>query len=228
MTSVTSKKILIIYYSFSGQTNSLLRGLGKTLADKGHKVVWEKLNPVQQLRFPVNGFFPCIKMMLTTFLRSRIPIEELSNQCEKDFDLVILAGPTWSYNPSGPVLSLLDRDGVKFFRNKSVLPFISCRGYWRLHRFGLKRMLKKCGAHIPNVVVFSHPNKEPWRTIGVFLKISGKTPEKLPLFGKYYKKFGHSKKQQKEAQRFGSLIGEALSRNTPLDTLNLRTKQALP
>lgn len=228
MISARSKRILIIYYSFSGQTNSLLRGLGKTLGTKGHKVAWEKLEPVQPLRFPVNGFLPCIKMMLTTFLRRRVPIKNISSQCEKNFNLIILAGPTWSYNPSGPILSLLDRDGANIFHGKTVLPLISCRGYWRLHWIGLRKILKKCGADVPNLLVFSHPNKEPWRTIGVFLKIAGKTPERFPLLGKYYTKFGHSKEQQKEAQHFGSLIGDALSENTPLDTLDFKTPQAIP
>ncbi len=228
MRSNTSKNILIIYYTFSGQTSSLLRGLEETLAKKGHTVVREKIEPVQQLRFPANGFLPCIKMMLTTFFRQRIPIKKISPQCEEDFDLIILAGPTWSYNPSGPVLSLLDRDGKRIFHGKSVIPFISCRGYWRLHWFGLRSILRKCGANVPNLMVFAHPNKEPWRTIGVFFKIAGKTPERLPLLGKYYKKFGHSKDQQKEAQDFGALIGEALNQNTPLDILDFQTRLNLP
>jgi multimeric flavodoxin WrbA len=228
MISSTSKKILIIYYSFSGQTNSLLRGLEKSLTAKGHEVVREKLIPVEPLRFPLDGYSASIKMMLTTFFRRRMPILNISSQCEQEFDLIILAGPTWSYNPSGPILALLDRDGTKLFRGKSVIPLISCRGYWRLHWFGLRKKLKKCGAYVPNLMVFSHPNREPWRTIGVFLKISGKTPERSPLLKKYYKKYGHAKEQQKEAHRFGELISDALSTNTPLDSLDFRTPQALP
>lgn len=226
--TTTQKKILILYYSFSGQTNSLLRGLEQNIADKGIEVVRERITTVHQVKFPLNGFLPCILMMIKTFFRHRIPIEQISEQSRKDFDLIILAGPTWSYNPSGPILSLLDRDGRNLFQGKTVIPLISCRGYWRMHWFGLRRLLTKYGAKTPNFMVFSHPNKEPWRTIGVFLKISGKTPERLSLLRKYYTKFGHTREQQQEAEHFGALIGDALNKGTPLETLHFRTPKALP
>ena len=82
-------------------------------------------------------------MMMLTFFRKRIPIAPLSDKCKGRFDLMILAGPTWSYHPSGPVLSLLDRNDSTLFANQTVISLISCRGYWRMHWFGLRALLKK-------------------------------------------------------------------------------------
>lgn len=81
---------------------------------------------------------------------------------------------------------------------------------------------------MPNCIVFSHPNKEPWRTIGVFFKIAGKNPERHRLLGKYYNHFGHSKDQQNEAAHFGMILGKALNTGQPLESLNFQTPQALP
>jgi len=221
-------RVLILCFSFSGQTVGLINNLVNGLKDQGVDPVVEKLRPVEPLHFPASGYFSTFGMMLATFFRRRIAIEELSSVCSAEYDLIILAGPTWSYNPSGPILSLLDRDGPHLFGGKVVLPLISCRGYWRTHWFGLRSLLRRCGAIVPNLIVFSHPCPEPWRTIGVFLKIAGKNPERSRFFGRYYKRFGHSREQWDEAWRFGMQIGEALKRNVSLESLDLKTVKSLP
>ena len=221
-------RILIVYFSFSGQTTGLLNKLTAGLTEKGMYVFTERLRTVAQLRFPIGTVFRTLKMMFTTFMRQRLDIQKLSSQCFEQYDLIILAGPTWSYNPSGPVLSLLDQYGNTLFSGKLVLPLISCRGYWRMHWHGLRKKLLRCGAMVPNKIVFSHPNREPWRTLGVFLKLAGRNPERSPLWGKYYKKYGHSKKQLEEAYRFGSQLGEALAAGKELAALDFMTRRALP
>jgi hypothetical protein len=221
-------KVLIIYYSFSGQTSGLLNHLIIGLKQQGASVTLEKLRPLNPPRFPIGAFLPTIKMMVMTTFRQRLPIREPEAGHGADCNLVILAGPTWSYNPSGPVLDLIDRFGSRLFREQTVLPLISCRGYWRMHWLGLKRLLHGCGAVVPNKIVFSHPAPEPWRTLGVFLKIVGKAPERSRLIGRYYKRFGHSKEQLAEAERLGALIGEALNKNQSLRELDLTSKVAAP
>jgi len=221
-------QVLLVYYSFSGQTGVLLNRLAAGLKDQGIEVFFEKLKPVKHLRFPVGSILRTLYMMLTTFFRKRVPIKELSARCRREYDLVILAGPTWSYNPSGPVLSFLDRDGKDVLDGREVLPLISCRGYWKLHWRGLQKKLVQTGAHFSNMIAFSHPNPEPWRTIGVFLKIAGKKPERSNFLSKHYTRFGHSNEQMDEAYRFGVQIGKALKGKTPLGAINFQTELALP
>jgi hypothetical protein len=223
-----NNQVLLIYYSFSGQTGVLINRLAAGLKEQGVEVFFEKLKPVKHLRFPVGSILRTYLLMLTTFFRKRIPVQELSAKCRRDYDLIILAGPTWSYNPSGPILSFLDRDGKDVLGGREVLPLISCRGYWKVHWWGLRRKLEKCGARFSNMIAFSHPNPEPWRTIGVFLKIAGKNPERSGFISKHYSRFGHSNEQMEEAFRFGVQIGESLQGKTPLAAVNFQTELALP
>lgn len=223
------KKVLIAFFSFSSQTNNLIQAMIRGLEKYDVDVVKERLIPVNQLRFPIGTIQGTLRMMLVTFFRKRIPIEPINNQCFDDYDLIILAGPTWSYNPSGPILTLFDRDGERLFRNKLVMPLISCRGYWRIHWWGLKRLLCKNGAKVVNLIVFSHPNPEPWRTIGVFLKLAGRIPEKKSWFAGKYRKYGHSRKQIQEAKHFGKMIGKELMKGGKnLHQLNFDTETARP
>ena len=223
-----NNQVLLIYYSFSGQTGVLINRLAAGLKEQGMEVFFEKLKPVRHLRFPVGSILRTYLMMFSTFFRKRVKIQELSAKCRQDYDLIILAGPTWSYNPSGPILFFLDRDGKDVLGGREVLPVISCRGYWKAHWWGLRRKLAKCNASFSNMIAFSHPSPEPWRTIGVFLKIAGKNPERSRFISRHYSRFGHSNAQMEEAFRFGGQIGEALKGGKPLAAINFQTDLALP
>lgn len=203
-------RVLIIYYSFSAQTAGLVHRLGAGLAEEGVEVVFEKLQPVASLKFPIGTIPATLVMMLTTFLRFREPIQPVSSACKASYDLLVLAGPTWSYNPSGPVLSLLDRDGAGLFAGQRVLPLISCRGYWRMHWFTLRWQLRQLGAVVAGRVIFPHTTREPWRTIGVFLKLAGRLPERNRFLGSRYPRYGHTREQQEEAFLLGRQLGRDL------------------
>jgi len=221
------KKILILYYSYSSQTKNLLQFMMEGMDAFSVKVTLQRIEPVVPQHFPIGTIVKTFWKMLLTFFRQRIPIEPLPQQCFSQFDLIILAGPTWSYNPSGPVLALFDRDGEQIFKDQIVIPLISCRGYWRAHWWGLRALLKKCGATVPNVIVFSHPIKEPWRTLGVFLKLAGKVPERISWMEKHYRKYGHTRSQLEEARNFGKIIAEVLVHGGDFQSLDFKTGPAL-
>ena len=219
-------KVLFLYFSFSSQTKNLLQSMAEGIRQENVAVEWERIKPLQHLRFPIGSIVKTFSMMLLTFFRKRYPIEPLDEKCFSGYDLIILAGPTWSYNPSGPVLALCDRDGKRLFAGRRVLPLISCRGYWRAHWWGLRKVLRKNMATVDNLIVFSHPSREPWRTIGVFLKLAGKVPERM-WFSRYYRKYGHTNAQIIEAERFGTMIGRAVFDGTELGQLDFKSKKAL-
>ncbi|MEW6595365.1 MAG: hypothetical protein AB1413_10905 [Thermodesulfobacteriota bacterium] len=202
-------RVVVVYFSYSGQTGGLVHRLVSGLKEEGVAVHVERLQPLTPLRFPVGSLAGTLLLMLTTFLRFRVAIAPVDAACRPPADLIVLAGPTWSYNPSGPVLAFLDRDG-HLLAGQRVLPLISCRGYWRLHWYGLRHLLRRLGAVVEAPLVFDHPQPEPWRTIGVFLKIAGLAPERGRFIGRYYHRFGHAREQLDYAWRQGRLLGARL------------------
>lgn len=207
-------RVCIIYFSLSGQSRGLINLFAAGLRSQGVQVVIEQVVARQRIGFPFYSVVKTLKMMMLTFFRKRIAIEPLSDRCFQPYDLIILGGPTWSYNPSGPVLDLLDRYGEQLFRNRQVTPLISCRGYYRMHEWGLRKMLQRCGAKLTDSIVFSHPVKEPWSTIGVFLRSAGYHPERIGIMAKHYNHFGHNIDQLLEVKVKGSSIGAALQKKT--------------
>ncbi len=195
------------------------------LEESGIDVTWERLVAEQELRFPIGTIPSTVLMMFQTFLRKRFPAKPVDEKIFSQWDLIIIAGPTWSYNPSGVVLSFLDRDGKRLFSGQEVLPLISCRGYWRVHFWGLKSLLKKCGARtVADPIVFKHPTAEPWNTIGVFLKLAGKMPERgKGWFRRFYPKYGHSRKQIETARELGKDLGNDLNSGKTATELSFET-----
>ncbi len=199
MANQEAPSVLILFYSFSNQTRRMVHVAEEVLRAEGLSFHEERIRPRHPLPFPVNSISNTFVLMIKTFFRWRVPIEPLSQRAlTGDFDLVILAGPTWSYNPSGPVLSLLDLYGPKLFRTRRVLPLISCRSYWKSHYRYLRGRIQSVGGTVLPPIVLRHPLKEPWKTLGVFLTIAGRNPKRIPLLREHYVQYGHTREQLEE------------------------------
>ena len=214
--AATPIRVLILNYSYSGQSFVLVRRLAAGLEEEGVEVILERLQPVKVLKFPMGTILKTVYLMFITLFRVRFAIQPLTVSEEQPCDLVVLAGPTWSWNPSGPILSLLDRH-PGFFRGRPVLSLISCRGYWASHWRYLRRRLQKLNATPCGPLIFDHPQSEPWRTIGVFLKIAGIAPERSSSssLSRFYRRFGHTREQFAEAYQLGRKLATQLKEGTP-------------
>lgn len=199
--------MLIVFYSFTQQTRLLIKQFVEGLGEQGIEVTLERLVPVAPYAFPFKTNFRLAKAMVESFFRCRMTIQPVNDLCFDHWDCIILAGPTWSYHPSGPMLDFLDRYGKQVCHGKTVIPFISCRSYWRLHYWTVKHRLQRQGAMPTPPIVFMHPIKEPWRFIGLVLQLRGKMVRKEnSWFRKQYPAYGHSKIQGDEARDAGRQV----------------------
>ena len=149
--------------------------------------------------------------MVMTFFKKRMTIQPVSEACYGSWDCIVLAGPTWSYHPSGPMLDFLDRFAQEVCGGTIVIPFISCRSYWQLNFSTLKKRLTVCGCKVWKPIVFMHPQKEPWRVIGLILQLRGKMMRREnSWFRKHYPGYGHSKEQGNAAFVAGKELAEQL------------------
>lgn len=206
-----TKHVLIVYYSFTQQTHKLIERYRDGLAYMGVQVELCCLRPTVPILFPLTSNISLLKRMWNPFLRKRVEINPPPVKREF-YDHIVIAGPTWSYQPSGPILDFLDKFGEKYLKGTSVSFLISCRSYWRTHYWGLKSICKGIGAEVDNVpVVFQHPVSEPWKTIGLLLWVRGYRHSEFPeWFRKKYPYYGHTEKQLIEAYHKGVLLAEQL------------------
>jgi len=205
------KRVLIIYYSYTQQTKMQLKKFIFGLENAGIEVIQERLEPITPYEFPFRTNLRLAIAMTMTFFQRRMPIRPVAGHCFEDWDCIVLAGPTWSYHPSGPVLDFLDRYGREVCGGKVIIPFISCRSYWRFHYWTLKRRLGLYGCDVQSPIVFMHPQKEPWRFIGLILQLRGKILRRQHTwFRQHYPAYGHSKEQGADAMEKGKKLAERM------------------
>ena len=210
------KRVLIVFYSFTQQTKLLLKQFKAGLESEGVEVVMERLIAIRPYPFPFRSDFALFKAMVRTFFMARMETEPLSAKCYEEYDYIVLAGPTWSYHISGPVLDFFDRYGKKICAGRSVVPFISCRSYWRIHLRELKKRLATCGARVESSIVFTHPTREPFRFIGLVLQLRGKMVRREgSWFRKYYPGYGHDERQGILARQQGVSLAKKIRTEVP-------------
>lgn len=208
---MSQKKVLIVYYSFSSQTVRLVQQLVVGLEETGVSVSLERLEPAVKMDLPFTSSWSMFKTMVTSYFRCRIPVLAPSYNENVEWDLVILGGPTWSFFPSGPMLYYLDAFAGDVVRKRNVVPLISCRTYWRMHYNCLKEMVGECDGQIQEPIVFKHSGKEPWKTIGLCLKLLGRLPRgEDSWFRKRYPRYGHAPEQYEQVAQIGRELGEKL------------------
>jgi hypothetical protein len=211
---LAKKRVLIVYYSYTQQTKLLLKKFICGLESGGVEVSRERLEPISPYEFPFRTNLRLAVAMGLTFFRRRMTIKPVAESCFRSWDCIILAGPTWSYHPSGPMLDFLDRYGSAVCGGKIVIPLISCRSYWRLHNWTLKRRLGSFGCKVENPIVFMHPQKEPWRFIGLILQLRGKIVRREhSWFRQHYAGYGYSKEQGIEAIEEGKKLADKMFNN---------------
>ncbi len=210
--AVSKKRVLIIYYSFSGQTQLLIQRVSAGIMEGDLEVSVERIQPLRHIPFPFSTWKSMSRVMVLSFFRKRVAVQSYDELLNKKWDLILLAGPTWSYSPSGPVLDFLDRYGRALCKDTQVLPLISCRSYWRTHYWGLRLILSRSGARVLRPIVFTHSSREPWRTIGLILQLMGRLPRlESSWFRRRYPRYGHSREQYADALEKGRHIARMLS-----------------
>ncbi len=208
---MAKKRVLIVYYSFTQQTKLLLKQFVAGLEGDAIEVQWERLLPTDPYQFPFKSNMRLAFAMLATFFQKRMALQPISARCSEAWDCVVLAGPTWSYHPSGPMLEFLDRHGPDVCGGRIVVPFISCRSYWRWHNWTIRRKLLPYTKEIQDPIVFMHPIKEPWRIMGLIFQLRGKIIRREhSWFRRHYPGYGHSKEQGREALELGHILAERL------------------
>ncbi len=201
-----------MYYSFTHQTKLMLNKFIEGLESEGVAVTVQRLVPVSPYEFPFASYGGLIKATVETFFQVKCEIEPIDDSCYGDWDRVIIAGPTWSYHPSGPILEFLKKFGKDVCGGQHVIPFISCRAYWRINNWELGRLLKKIGAHVTTPIVFTHPIAEPWRSIGLVIQLRGKMVRREnSWFRTKYPGYGHSREQNNIAMEEGHRLGKTIN-----------------
>jgi hypothetical protein len=142
-----SKKILVIYYTQSGQLEDILNHFTAPLIEAGNTVEKVRVHVAKDYPFPWNGkaFFSVMPDCVQGVPTELKPFELK----ESKYDLVILGYQAWFLSPSIPVNSILQTSSVKaVLKDTPVITITGARNMWISAMQRIKKILKDADAKL--------------------------------------------------------------------------------
>jgi len=203
------KKVLVVYYSQSGQLSKMVESVTAPL--KGNPEIeldYCKVKPIKDYPFPWS-FYPFFDAFPEAIFMNGCPIEPINNKHD-DYDLIILAYSVWFLAPSIPITGFLKTDQAKkLFKDKPVITLIACRDMWVMAQEKMKNLLLDAQATLIDNVVLTDQGGSLYAFITTpRWMLTGK---KDPFF--VFPAAGVSDQSFQESSRFGEKIVFALKEN---------------
>jgi menaquinone-dependent protoporphyrinogen IX oxidase len=158
-------RVLLLYYTYTGQSQKVLEAAGEVFRERGCKVDKAEIEFTDRRfaerfsRFPMRRVWPDMLSVLPAQVRRaageiRTPDEVRSG----DYDLVCIGSPTWWRTTSMPMRSFLKSDEArKLLAGKPFAAFVVCRRYWRVNFKTVRKLGEKRGGRYVGGVHFEYP-----------------------------------------------------------------------
>ncbi len=152
------KKILVLYFSQSGQLKEVVNSVIGPLQQASEiELIIKELQPQSPFPFPW-PFMQFFNTFPETVYEDAEPLQPLEMEKSEDFDLIILTYQVWFLSPSLPTTAFLQSDDAhRLLNGKPVITLIGCRNMWLTAQEKVKYQLKRLNAHlIDNVVLIDN------------------------------------------------------------------------
>lgn len=202
-------RILVVYYSQSGQLRDILNSITKDIRQDA-EIDFAEIKPEQPFPFPWKAY-SFFDAMPETVERVASPVHlNDASVLNKEYDLVILGYQPWFLNPSQPTTSFLKSAAAeKLLKDKPVITVVGCRNMWLHGQEKVKEDLQNAGANlVGNIVLMdTHTNLVSLLTIIRWaFKGQKEASGMLPAAGVQDKDIN-------EASRFGKTVYTAAAQN---------------
>ena len=206
-------KILVLYFSQSGQLRDILDNTLQDIKDKA-EITFAEIEMAKPFPFPWTAmqFFDA---MPETVERIPSEIKPLPDSIiNKDYDLVIYGYQPWFLNPSQPTTSFLKSKYASVLKGKPVVTIVGCRNMWLHGQEKVKEDIQSAGGKLVGNIVLqdSYTNLVSLLTI-IRWNFTGQKEA-----SRFLPAAGVQDKDIKGSKRFGTPIYEHLVQNK-LDTL---------
>lgn len=211
------KKILVLYYSQSGQLSTMAKSVTKPLHNNPQiELDYCAIKPIQNYPYPW-PFYQFFDAFPEAIFMNGCPVEPINNRYD-EYDLIIIAYSVWFLAPSIPITGFLKTQQAKsLLKDKPVITLIACRDMWVMAQEKMKQILINLDATLIDNVVLTDQGGSLYAFIT--------TPRWL-LTGKKdpflcFPAAGVSEQSLQESSRFGDKISTALKHNMELKKMPL-------
>lgn len=215
------KRVLVLYFSQTGQLRSVLDSVTSTLGKDVH-VDFAEIKLQNPYPFPWKSYDVFFDAMPESVLGIAQPIIPMPQIIDKSYDLVIIGFQPWFLSPSIPITSFLQSEWAKVLEKKKVVTVIGSRNMWLRALQKVKGYLHELGAmHVGNIVLEDRNKNIPSTITIVKWMISG---DKGP--SKKYPEAGIIRSDIDNASRFGKIIDDWMKTDGNPKTLHPKLIEA--
>jgi hypothetical protein len=217
-------RILIIYYSQTGEVAQVADRFATELKSRDTELVFEEIRARADYPYPWRSVRRFFDVMPECVLGRPPEICPCAFDPEARFDLVVLAYPVWFLSPALPIQGFFVSPHAAVLESAQVITISVSRAMWQRASLAMKRLLAAAGAvHCDNIVI-THE--------GSSLLTLVSTPRAL-LFGKrdrflgVFPRVGASENDLERVGRLGSVVARQLKRDNPRGISLLRGEPAV-
>ncbi len=142
------KRILVVYYTQTGQLRLILDSVTAPLKAAGHDIEYCLIEPEPNFPFPWTSvqFFDSFP---ESFMGIPCALKPIAPKYGNDYDLIIFGYAPWYLSPSIPAASFLQSaQGKSLIKGKPVITVIGCRNMWLMSQEKVKKYLVSAGANL--------------------------------------------------------------------------------
>lgn len=205
------KKILVVYYSQTGQMSEILRSLTRPLKkDSDVEVDYEELQMKEPFPFPwtTDQFWEAFP---ESIFETPFGLEPFHFNPDANYDLVILACQPWFLSPSIPISSFLQTpEAARVLKNTPVATVIAGANMWLTAQEKLKNRLQELQAvHCGSIALADrHSN-----IISLVTSLGWLFKGKREGFLKVFPRSGVSTQDIEDADQFGEVMIDHLMKD---------------
>lgn len=158
-------RVLLLYYSYTGQSQKVLEAAGEVLRARGCEVHKAEIEFTDQRyaekfsHFPMRRVWPDMMSVLGAQKRGETGEIKIPDAARNgDYDLICIGSPTWWQTVSMPMRSFLKSDEAgKLLSGKPFAVFVVCRQYWRENLEAVRELAGEQGGRYVDEIHFTYP-----------------------------------------------------------------------
>jgi hypothetical protein len=205
------KKILVIYFSQTGQAKQALDATLKPFTENSeYQVDYHLIKPKKTFPYPWT-YMQFFDAFPETVRGVPCEIESFQIDTSVNYDLVVIAYQPWFLSVCIPINSFLQTEQAKLLlANKPVVTIINCRNMWLGAQEKMKKQLLNLKANLVGNITFVDRSANLVSLVTVFAYVLGGTKEN---FMGIFPKYGVTEKDLIKAPEFGVCIQSHLESN---------------
>lgn len=217
------KKILVVYYTQTGQAKQALDATLKPFTENSnYQTDYLLIRPKKAFPYPWNytEFFDAFP---ETVHGIPCELEPIQIDTSVSYDLVVIAYQPWFLSICVPISSFLQTPEAKLLlNNKPVVTIINCRNMWLGAQEKMKQRLLDVKANLVGNITFVDRSSNLTSLVTVLAFVLKGTKEN---FMGMFPKYGVNDKDLERAPVFGNIIKNSLENNQLQDTQSQLNKE---